>query len=153
MKTTVMTPDIQIIILELDQDESVENRKALLEIELSAISAIVAALQWKGNEVWVLLVEMHIWFLLLLLTIQGHVRSVSSHNFSTFLSKVACAERTFYLADYIAIHDSFKNCEYYSRDACLLDLTPSSRRKEGMTTGETRSGSQQLSERLACLRR
>ncbi|XP_076914586.1 protein DNA-DAMAGE INDUCIBLE 1-like [Bidens hawaiensis] len=49
MKITVMTPDEQIVTLEVDRDESVENLKALLEIE-SQVPLQQQQLLYNGKE-------------------------------------------------------------------------------------------------------
>lgn len=49
MKITVMTPDEQIVTLEVDRDESVENLKALLEIE-SQVPLEQQQLLYNGKE-------------------------------------------------------------------------------------------------------
>ncbi|GJY49510.1 protein DNA-damage inducible 1 [Tanacetum coccineum] len=50
MKITVMTPDEQILTLEVDPDESVENLKALLEIEQSQVPLQQQQLLYNGKE-------------------------------------------------------------------------------------------------------
>ncbi|KAF3321446.1 DNA damage-inducible protein 1 [Carex littledalei] len=50
MKITVMTSDEQFITLDVDSDESVENVKALLEVE-TKVAIQQQQLHFNGNEI------------------------------------------------------------------------------------------------------